>query len=283
MRRAFLSVVSCVALGTVPALAQAPTTAGPEHGALVLVGGGANRPAFVQRFVQLAGGPDASIVVIPTTLEDDRLTPAGLEQIRTRHQEIMGVSDIVVLHTRSRKVASSARFVAPLERATGVWILGGAPEYVQHAYAGTRTESAIKAVLARGGVVGGTSAGALIQASTVIDTLISSSPGSTVVKTVAIGDTYRGFGLLKNAAVFAHWSARNLDPFVGKAMAAQPGLLGIALDEATAVVIQGTRLEVLGDGHVGIYDHKDHGGKAFDDLVQGQRYDLNARAKLPIT
>src|ERR1700738_2673181 len=104
MRRAFLSVVSCVAFGIAPALAQAPTTAGPEHGALVLVGGGANRPAFVQRFVQLAGGPDAGTVVIPTTLEDARLTPAGLEQIRTRHQEIMGVSDIVVLHTRSRRV-----------------------------------------------------------------------------------------------------------------------------------------------------------------------------------
>ncbi len=59
-----------------------PTTTGPARGALVLVGGGANRPSFIQKFVALAGGPTAAIVLIPTTLEDDRLTADGLDRLK---------------------------------------------------------------------------------------------------------------------------------------------------------------------------------------------------------
>src|SRR5438270_1170024 len=87
-------------------------TTGPQKGALMLVGGGANRPAFIDRFVQLAGGVSAKIVEIPTTLEDDRLTPAGLEKLRTRAAQIFGVREdqVAVLHTRDRKLADPAAF-----------------------------------------------------------------------------------------------------------------------------------------------------------------------------
>src|SRR5947209_385247 len=84
-------------------------TTGPQKGTLMLVGGGANRPAFIDRFVQLAGGASAKIVEIPTTLEDVRLTPAGLEKLRTSSAKIFGVREdqVTLLHTRDRKVADS--------------------------------------------------------------------------------------------------------------------------------------------------------------------------------
>src|SRR5438552_13431031 len=86
------------------------TTTGPARGALVLVGGGANVPSFIQKFVELAGGADGTVVLIPTTLEDDRLTRDGLDRLRTRMAEILGVQHIIVLHTRDRREADSPGF-----------------------------------------------------------------------------------------------------------------------------------------------------------------------------
>ena len=77
----------------------------------------------------------------------------------------LGATHLTVLHTNDRKEADSEAFVEPLKRATAVWFVGGRQWHLVDSYAGTRTEAEIKAVLARGGVVGGTSAGASIQAS----------------------------------------------------------------------------------------------------------------------
>src|SRR5438309_10129534 len=83
------------------ALTRTPqTTPGPARGALVLVGGGANRPSFIEKFVALAGGADATVVLIPTTLEDDRLTLEGLDRLRNSMVNILGVQHVIVLHTR---------------------------------------------------------------------------------------------------------------------------------------------------------------------------------------
>ena len=277
MRRPCLLILLCAILAA-PAFAQ---QVGPARGALVLVGGGADRPAFIQRFVQLAGGPGATLVVIPTTLEDDRLTPEGLERIRTRSQQIFGVEHVAILHTRDRKVADSAGFVEPLRHATGVWIMGGEDTYLIQAYGGTRTEAEIKAVVARGGVLGGTSAGAIIQGSLAVSGRIVDDPHGPGGKGVKVESTRLCFGLLANTMVAPHWSERGIRDLLGLAAATQPGVLTIAIDEATAAIVIGDRLEVLGDGHVGIYDGRQHDGKSYLLLSPGQRFDLAQRALLP--
>src|SRR5258708_38796249 len=83
------------------------------------------RTAVIQKFVQLAGGSGAKIVVIPTGGTDDLLTPEGLEQMRVHAREVLGVGHVAVMHTRARKQADSPEFVAPLRQATGVGITGG--------------------------------------------------------------------------------------------------------------------------------------------------------------
>src|SRR5262249_14719620 len=148
------AVIALLGLGRV---AAQPATTGPANGTLILVGGGANRPAFMQRFVDLAGGAGASIVLIPTTLEDDRLTPEGIAQLRARVAEVFDAPRITVIHTRDRRVADSPEFVEPLRHAGGVWILGGNEDYLMDAYTGTRTQDEVHGLLARCGVVGGTS------------------------------------------------------------------------------------------------------------------------------
>lgn len=238
---------------------RAPRPAGAP-GTLILAGGGVNVPAIVQRFTEITkGGP---IVVIPTALEDRELGAERLKSLAKTTADLFHSSDIVVLHTRDRAVADSEEFVKPLRRARGVWMMGGETEYLLHAYQGTRTETEMKRVLGRGGVVGGTSAGAIVQVSAV-----PSRDGHSVV---------RGFGFLPGVIVWPHWSERHAEDDLVK-IAERFQLLGVGIDEATAIVVQGDRVEVAGDGHVGIADGKTHGGRAYDLLSAGQRFKLKAR------
>src|SRR5690606_37632628 len=168
-------------------------------GTLVVAGGGRLGPEIMNRFVELAGGANARIVVIPTAGEQDDF-PAdwgGAETLRTA-----GAREVTVLHTRDPRVADTEDFVAPLRHATGVWIPGGRQWRLADAYLGTRTLEELNALLARGGVIGGTSAGASIQASYMVRGAVE---GNTIV--MAPGHE-EGFGFLRNAAVDQHLIAR---------------------------------------------------------------------------
>ncbi|HXV86414.1 MAG TPA: Type 1 glutamine amidotransferase-like domain-containing protein, partial [Gemmatimonadales bacterium] len=150
-------------LALVAAAAPAPAQdVGPAHGSLVIVGGGALDQVILERLVQLAGGPDAPLVVIPTAGEDesyDQYWP-GLRGLRQA-----GATQLTVLHTRDRAVANTAEFAAPLRQARGVWFPGGRQWRLADSYLNTRVHEELKGVLARGGVIGGTSAGATILGS----------------------------------------------------------------------------------------------------------------------
>src|SRR5918993_4985146 len=96
---------------------------GPEKGSLVIVGGAMQDPAIVTRFIDLAGGSEAPIVIIPTAGEaDDEYDQfwSGLKQWRQN-----GAKNITVMHTRDRKVADSEAFVKPIREARGVFFAGG--------------------------------------------------------------------------------------------------------------------------------------------------------------
>ena len=249
--------------------ASKQTTIGPNKGALVIVGGGQVGPEIVQRFVQLAGGPDANFVVIPTAGEDNGLK--DLNKIGDDFKKRFGAKYVTVLHTRDRKVADSAEFVAPLKHASGVWIPGGRQWRLADSYLGTATEREIKAVLARGGVVGGSSAGATIQGSFLVRGAVS---GNTIM---VDKDHQKGFGLLNNAAIDQHVIKRHRENDLVAVITGHPRLLGIGIDESTAIVVHGNEFEVIGASKVGIYDDKDHDGKKYYFLSAGQKFDLARR------
>lgn len=264
--RLFAALAATLCLGTAPASPAPPACAGPNAGTLVLVGGGANRPAFMDRFMQLAGGKQAKIVLIPTALDDQTLTPDRLQRL-AHPNGMMGVT-AAVLHTRDRNTADSAAFVQPLRNATGVWILGGDETLLTQAYAGTRTQDEIVAVLARGGVVGGTSAGAMIAGSVLVTAKLSP---------LTITGARPAFGLLPNSYIVPHWSQRTLNfDLLAAAFAKYPARMAIGIDESTAAIVHEGKLEVEGDGRVGVYDGKeDHGGRGYALLTPGQTYDLS--------
>lgn len=246
-----------------------PGSSGPPKGALV-VGGGNDVAEIRAKFVELAGGPDAKIVLIPTASEEDSFPPAALEGWKRR----FGLRNVTLLHTRDRKTADSEEFVAPLREAKGVWFGGGRQWRLVDAYLDTRTQREIEAVLARGGVIGGSSAGATIQGSY----LVRGAPEGNHIM-MAEGHEV-GFGYLKNVAVDQHLLTRGREEDLVPVIKAHPELLGIGLDEPAAIVVRGDQIEVIGRSKVAIYDGQDHGGKWYFFLGVGDRYDLKARKPL---
>lgn len=246
-------------------------TVGPEKGWLVVHGGGVVTPEVKERFVALAGGPEASIVVIPTAMPD---TEIGLENRRESFSKEFDVKRVTVLHTRDRVQANSAGFVEPLKHASGVWFDGGRQWRLVDAYLGTAVEREIKALLDRGGVVGGSSAGATIQGSY----LVRGAPGNAgnpngdnTIMMVPGHET--GFGLLANSAIDQHVIVRHREGDLAKVIASHPNLLGIGLDADTAIVVHGDEFRVIGESKVIIHD----GRKPYYFLSHGQKFNLKAR------
>lgn len=265
-----LTLASALAIAALPAAERAAAQeVGPANGHLVVVGGAMRDTLIVDRFLELAGGDDAPIVVIPTAGggEDYDQDYGGLGQFERR-----GATNLTVLHTYDPAEADTEAFVQPLLEAQGVWFTGGRQWRLADAYLGTRTEEALRGVLERGGVIGGSSAGATIQGSYL-------ARGDTRTNTIMMGDHEVGFGYLKDTAIDQHLLARNRHFDLIEIVEARPELLGIGLDEDTAIVVEGDTFEVMGQGYVAIYDHGamlDSGGR-FYLLSPGDRLHLDTR------
>jgi cyanophycinase len=225
--------------------------------------------AIVNRFLSLAGGADAPIVIIPTAggaAEYDQWW-RGTQQFKAA-----GATNITVLHTTDRDVANSEEFVQPIKQARAVWFGGGRQWRLADAYLDTKVHEELWALLQRGGVIGGSSAGATIQGEYL-------ARGDTETNTIMMGDHEIGMGFLKNSAIDQHLLRRNRQFDLIEIIEAHPDLLGIGIDENTAIVVQGDRFDVMGQGYVAIYDYNrtlDSGGK-FYFLAPGDRFDLSTR------
>ena len=242
---------------------------GPANGALVIVGGAMQDQAIVERFLNLAGGPEAPIVVIPTAGGADQYDQywRGLRSFKAA-----GATDLTVLHTTDRREADSDEFVDAIRTARGVWFGGGRQWRLADSYLNTKVHEELWALLERGGVIGGSSAGATIQGSYL-------ARGDTRTNTIMMGDHEVGLGFVKNVAIDQHLLRRNRQFDLLEIVRARPELLGIGLDENTAIVIQGDEFEVIGQSYVAIYDNTrqiDSGGD-FYFLRPGDRYNLATR------
>ena len=249
-----------------------PPTTGPASGTLVIAGGNVKDAAIIQRFLELAGGPGTPIVVVPTAAEGDvhNLDWDYLEPFRKA-----GATNLTVLHTRDPAEANTHAFVAPLKDARGVWFVGGRQWRIADSYLGTLTEKEFRAVLDRGGVIGGSSAGATIQGSYL-------ARGDTDANTIMMGDHEQGFAYIQNVAIDQHLLVRNRQFDLIEIIKAHPELLGLGLDEDTAIVVRGNEFEVIGQGYVAIYDSSrivGPGGQ-FYFLAPGDHFNMKERQPL---
>ena len=276
-------VVALMTLWLSPVAAQ--KSSGPANGTLIVDGGGATAP-IVQRFVELAGGPKARIVVIATApssirFGDDNIIldpdwPRERKEWQQYHDYLkrwFGVEQVEIIHTRDRRTSDSEAFVAPLNSATGVYLAPGNSGRLADAYLGTRTLTALKNLLRRGGVVFGSSAGAIIQGSFTVrgrpDKPLLMAPGRTT-----------GFGFLTNVAINPHLTSAKRDAELVNVVDAHPKILGVGIDDDAALLVQKNIFEVIGTGRVAIYDNVRRNGSWYYWLKPGDRFDLAIWEKL---
>jgi cyanophycinase len=254
------------------AIAQPPSH-GPKKGYL-LITGGATQPPDYQRFIEMSGGKNARIVVIPTASVTKPTDQATLQaQYCTGPKSPFAQVNCTVIHTIDRTVADSAGFVAPLTTATGVWLEGGRHWRLTDAYLDTRTVKEIFNLLDRGGTVGGGSAGATVQGSYMVrgssnpdDNTIMMAPGHEV-----------GFGLFTNVTIDQHVDVRHRENDLASVIKAHPDLLCLGLDQSTSITIHADTLTVNGPKRVAVWDGKDHEGKGYYYLLTGDKLNTATR------
>ena len=244
---ALILALLCV-LGLGPAESRGQSNGGqrPEsvrmvlepRGSLVIVGGGGMPDSLRKTFIDLAGGKEKSrIVVIPTASEDADGNAATLDEFLEPWRK-HGVLSPILLHTRSREKANDPDFSKPLDEATGVWFSGGDQSRITAAYSGTKVEDALKRVLERGGVIGGTSAGAAVMSKVMI-----TGGGEKAT-------TGGGLGYLPGAVLDQHALKRSRINRLLGVLDEHPGLIGIAIDESTGLVVRPDGWRVVGNSYV---------------------------------
>jgi cyanophycinase len=216
---------------TNPAFAQSP-------GAIVAVGGGGTTDAIVQRTLDLAGGRDAVVVVLP---QSSSLENAGDSSVRMWQEAGAGsVRKLDFADPQAREALSSA---------TLIWIPGGDQNRFMQAIAGTGLDEVVRERHRAGVVVGGTSAGAAVLSGLMITgkaDLQSLDAGKTVVA--------KGLGLWTVGIFDQHFLRRQRNNRLLSAVLDHPGTIGVGIDEATAVIVRGGTLEVVGRSAVVVFD-----------------------------
>jgi len=293
MRNYYLTL-TLVVLSALRGLAQTPlmvkpstTKHGPEKGALLIIGGNVGHTTAIwSKFTELAGGKEKARIVVVTAAAGD--SAAYDTQMIETVKKATGIKNVTLLHTKDLKQANSEKFIAPIKQATGVYFIGGRQWRIADSYLNTLTHQAFFDLLNRGGVIAGSSAGASIQGSFLWR-------GDTKGADILIGDHTQGLAFLKNSVIDQHLLKRNRQFDLVHLIKQAPELIGIGLDEATAVVVQQDILQVIGNSYVAIYDYKTIMGSIekqnaastepttfsagpFFFLSEGQQYDLNKRS-----
>ncbi|MBC8117358.1 MAG: cyanophycinase, partial [Candidatus Saccharimonas sp.] len=203
-----------------------PNTSVPEvkAGTLVIVGGGSMPREAVDQFLSAAGGKDASILVVSNALSDE---PPEEQQVCGWLTEA-GASNVRQFHACEMHDSSNSDLCSQLQEAKGVWFTGGRQWRLVDAYLDTPIQSLFHAVLRRGGVIGGTSAGATIQG----DYLVRGNPlgGADMM----CEGYERGFGFLPGVAIDQDFTQRARFEDMTGLKKQFPQLIGLGIDEATA-------------------------------------------------
>ena len=276
-----LMVLTLTIALSAPIGAQQATEYGPATGTLVIVGGGSTAgTGIMERFIELGGGAqEGRFVIVPTAggnydregnlrvFDEDRVLASWRER---------GVMNVSMLHTHDAKLADTEAFSADLVQATAVWFNGGRQWNIVDSYAGTRTYDLFHEVLERGGVIGGSSAGATIQGEYLVR---GATEGSQIVMTDEENHQL-GFEFLRKSAIDQHINARMRWDDIIPVIEQQPHLLGIGLSEGTAIIVTGDTFEVMGKWKVAVHDNTrtyQPWQKPYFVLAPGDAYDMKAR------
>ncbi len=262
------------------------STIGPQNGSLI-IHGGRKISNCIDIFVQSAGGPEFTLIYIPTAFSDDDLSGSRIDDLDpTKAALRFGFKKAHVLHTRNKKEADTEEFIQPIKDASAVWITGGRQWRLAKSYLNTKTHEELNNLLRRGGVIAGSSAGATIQGSFLVRGDSVDDPDDDPA--IIFGDYQEGFGFISNIVIDQHVLKRNRMFDLKQVLAKHPELLGIGIDNDTCVFVKGNEFVVLGNSYVSIFDgtfltekgeivNLSSESERFYLLNHGMRYNMRAR------
>ena len=271
--------------------------AGPA-GSLFIIGGGLRSVSMMRAYIDLCGGVDAPVVIVPFA----STTPVEQGERMKQEMQSLGCTHVTVL---DRTLASPS--VDEVRSAAGIYFIGGDQSRLRDCLTGTSTLAAIRKAYERGAVVGGTSAGAAVMSRVMLSgnelqnpCVVSPDEGDAIdaFSRIQLGniETTEGFGFLEGCIVDQHFVQRKRENRLISVVLEHPDLLGIGIDESTAIIVAGGRFEVLGKSCVIVLDAAhvtDVGigrggslrcvGLTMHVLTEGQRFELATRTVMPST
>jgi cyanophycinase len=239
LRSLSLSLVAAAAFClSAPGIAQSAPPAPKGH--LLIIGGNGTTPDMMKRAVETAGGPAGQVVIFPQASE---LPETGENAVKMWREA--GLPKAVVADPTRPSEA-----VAMVQASNFIWFPGGDQTRLMKALTGTGIPEAIQARYAAGALVGGTSAGAAVMSRVMITGDAFDLQSITAAKT----DTKPGLGLLPDVIVDQHFLKRQRTNRLVSAVLDHPDLVGVGIDETTAIFVTGRRFEVLGKSSVVVID-----------------------------
>src|SRR5271154_5272989 len=237
---------------------------GEERGWIVPIGGAENKENdrhILERFLQVSGGNDADIVVIPTA--------SRMHETGPRYEKIfndLGAKRVTVMDFDTRRDCQEPGRLQRIEEATGIFFTGGNQLRLPTLLGGTPVAKLIRVRNAHGVTVGGTSAGASILSEHMI---AYGDEGSSVISgSVRLAP---GLGLTNRFIIDQHFRQRDRLGRLMTALAYNPFAVGIGLDEDTAAFIgPDETVEVSGSGGVTIVDASEVSYSSVAESVEGQ-------------
>ena len=233
------------------------------HTCLLIIGGAEDkvgRATILRRFVRLAGGRNARLVIIPSA---SSLAEETVETYTSAFGRL-GARTVDVVNPRSRQAAAAAELVAAMDNATGVFITGGNQLKLAQLFVGTPLADAIFRAHERGAVVAGTSAGASIMSQFMI-----SLGADGVTPRQRTSQLTSGLGLLPGVIIDQHFDERGRYGRLMSLVASSPNLFGMGIDEDTAAEVRdGHELTVVGVGAVFVVDAR----QAVSDVPEARQH-----------
>ena len=257
--------------------AQAPSNPYFNHkGKLIIIGGGSMPDSLFEFFAAHCGGKDQPVVYIPTATSDEKYIQEGGHLVKFSSR---GFTNLSTIHTRDKAKADAPENIALMRKAKGIFFGGGDQDLIAEAYGNTQLYQEMLALLDRGGVIMGTSAGATIMGALLV--------GGDARKDLTKNFPFQpAFSFIQNVDIDQHVLVRNRQFDLIPVIERYPPNIGVAIDESTAIIVEAGKFKVWGLSYALLFDpldwaqqQKDWGKvmKPFKMLGSGQGYDFNTR------
>ena len=277
--KAFKSFFFAVIIPLLFLSCASPHETGEAKGKLFIIGGGKRPAAMVQRMIQESGIDKGGYIVILPMASSEPDTSVFYAAKQFIDQGAVHIADFRF----EKGLEPSAQRIDSLKNAALIYITGGDQNRFMEIVGGTMIEAAIRTCFLNGGMIAGTSAGAAVMSEKMIT--------GNELKRTDYRETFRtieannielgtGLGFITTAIIDQHFVWRSRHNRLITSVIEHPGLMGIGIDEATAILVSGNTAEVIGESQVLVYENPDRSFTVNENEKLGARY-LRLRVLLP--